>query len=327
MGILEILHAFTKEYLEEILKFCSQFVHHVPGVRIYLPPALKKTFQTEEAGILRLIQRLQHPLGPVAGRATTEDVRVRIDKACEDIFRDLLQKYQRRHGLRVRVFSEHGNYGNTSPKYLCAIDPFDGSGIFRRGLPKEWYSVLTFFDLDGEPLCGGSVDILQKEIYLATLEGVVRIPLREEEKGNKVFAEDIPIKVSPSRKRILNENIVIAAYLMNRDYRRTWEEGTKRLGDKFPGLLVWPNGGACIYHHIASGEVDAYVMFKEPRSEIDPGLAFAHCSPFPVFSVQKNWVLQPYRFSPGTQAERVPFLVAACTEELAKSIVASIRPS
>lgn len=321
---LEILIELTEKYLKEIIAFCSQFVNPATETQISLPPTLQKTF--EEEGLPRIIGRLRQTLGLVPGRPQTEDVRLRIDKVCEDIFRSLLRDYQRKSNLKVRVYSEHGVYGDRNPNYLCAIDPFDGSSIFRRGLKREWYSVVSFFDAEGVPLCGGAADIIRREIYLALPKRVCRISLAEErdKEGKRVLVEESRDKVFASKKKTLDDNTVIAAYLMNRDYRRDWEEKTRRLGDKFPGLLVWPNGGSCIYHLIASGEVHAYVMFQEPRSEIDPGLAFAESASFPVFSVKEDGTLQPYQFIPGKQAERVLFFIAACTQELAKRIVSAI---
>lgn len=323
---MEVLIELTEKYLKEVILFLNQFIHRMQGAEVSLPPYLKKTFR-EEGGLTRIIGRMRESLGLVPGRARTEDVRLIIDKVCEDIFKGVLREYQEKNGLRVRVYSEHGTYGDRNPQYLCAIDPFDGSAIFKRGLDREWYSVLSFFDLKGNALCGGTADILRREIYLAMAKRIVLVLLKEaiDEKGNRILAEDSRDRVFPSKKRIFDENVIISAYLMNRDYRRDWEEKTKNLGDKFPGLLVWPNGGSCVYYLIASGRIHAYLMFREPRSEIDPGLAFAELSPFPVFSVKEDGTFEPYQFIPGKQAERVPFFIAACTEELAKNIAAEVR--
>ena len=248
---MKTLMEMTAGYLREVISFCSQ------------------------VGQLRAEgEKMRQILSLVPGRPSTEDKTVRIDQVCEDIFRNHLKKCP----VRIKVLSEHGTFGDENPQYFCALDPFDGSGIFRRGLVREFYSALTFFDLRGEPVCGGTADILQQSIYLASPQGVVHVP-----------SEGVAVKISVSRKRKLDGEAVIAAYLMNFDYLRDWEKKTRKLGDKFPGLLVWPNGSSCIYHYIASGQVHAYVMFKGPRSEIDPGLAFAKFSPFPVVSVKEHY--------------------------------------
>lgn len=256
-------------------------------------------------------------IGRVRGRRITEDVQIEMDKICTDLFVQTLQPFEQQ-GLRIRFFSEHDplGAGSQDPTHLCAIDPFDGSGLLRRGLQKEWYTVLTIFDLNGMPLAGGAVDILARQLYLANNDGVFQLSLLDNSRAQGF----------PSQKTALDNNTVLAAYLMNRIYRVEWQEKAEILSEKMPGGILWCNGGSCIYHLIAAGQVHAYVMFREPKSEIDPGLAFAHFAPFPVFSVEGDR-LTPYRFVPGRQAERVPFFVAACTEELAREIVQTISGS
>lgn len=247
-------------------------------------------------------------LGLVAGRPKTEDVKIELDVTCEKIFRELLEKSK----LPVRVFSEHGTYGSSSPKYLCSIDPFDGSALYQKGFKAEWYSVLTFFDLSGVPLIGGAADVLQERIYLADGE------------KNKCFFSDKRGRVSvlsKPKKKTFDNQTILSAYLMKPKYLLPWVERMKKLLEKFPGIFIWPNGGAGIYHMIAEGKVHAYIMFDEPRSEIDPGLAFAQVSGFPVVSVRDDGTCENYQFLPDKQSERVPFFVAAATDELVRAIL------
>jgi fructose-1,6-bisphosphatase/inositol monophosphatase family enzyme len=251
-------------------------------------------------------------LGLVRGRPKTEDVRIEIDKICEEIFQNLLLKSR----LSVKVFSEHGTYGDASPEYQCAIDPFDGSGLYRRGFEYEWYSVLTFFDLKGNPLVGGTADILKEKIYLANSEKRDCFLLEERKKVSNL--------VRP-KKNVLNGQIRLAAYLMNPEYLLSWVNKMKGLLDKFPSIWIWPNGGAGIYHMLAEGKVHAYIMCNEPRSEIDPGLAFARAANYPVVSANEDGSYEHYGFLPDKQQERVPFFLAASTEELIKAILKEIR--
>lgn len=245
--------------------------------------------------------------GLVKGRPSTEDREIEADRICEEVFRRLLSEHQ----LQVKVFSEHGIYGKETPDFLCAIDPLDGSGLFRRGIEAEWYSVLTFFDLQGVPLIGGTADILRKRIYLAESGKITRLSLEE---GTKTI-------VSLPRKRVLDNKTRLAGYLMSPHYLIPWAKKMENLLKKFPGLFIWPNGGSCIYHLIAGGEIHAYIMFDEPRSEIDPGLAFAKAAGYPTVSVKDDGTYEYYKFLPDEQAKRIPFFIAACTEKLIKTIL------
>ena len=267
-------------------------------------------------------------VGAVPGRPPAEDVEIEVDRVCQG----LLEQWCRETGIEMEIYSEHGTVrptGNTvlgasfhrrAPlRYLVAADPFDGSGLFQRGLAAEWWSVLSIYDIRTlEPVCGGAVDILRREIYLAEGDMVTLVSLETEGR--------VPLGVP--NKPALDGQTVIATYMMDPSYLLDWvgKAGAllSALVDRFPSVRLWPNGGSCIYPWLARGLVHAYVMFNEPRSEIDPGLAFARAAGYPLFSVQEDGVLKPYQFIPGKQAERVPFFIAACNKELSEEIVKEI---
>jgi len=252
--------------------------------------------------------------GKVDGRPLTEDVEVGIDRVCEDAFKNHLE----RSGLSVQVYSEHGTYGNSCPDYHCAIDPFDGSALFRLGFWFEWFSALSIFDRDYNPLLGGIADIIRRRIYIADCERKACWFLDLNTNMRSI--------ISPAEKTTIDDQTVIAGYLMKPKYLLPWMEKMTGLLKKFPGLFIWPNGGAGIYHMIADGRVHAYIMCNEPRSEIDPGLAFARAAGFLAVSVNQDGTYDHYDFLPGKQADRVKFFIAACTEELVQAILREISP-
>jgi len=276
----------------------------VDAVREYLREVESLVCEWEEKG-----EGMQ-VIGAVPGRSEEEDVEITLDEACDNLFSRIL----RRHKLRVHVRSEHGPGHTRGVQYRCAIDPFDGSGLYRRGLRKEWYSVLSFFDLGGMPIVGGAIDIRGREMYLAAEGRVTR---------TSTLGDVAGVPVAPATKTEVDDETVIATYSMSRNYRLSWREKARSLDETFTGLL-WGNGGSCIYPLIAAGEVHAYIMFDEPITEIDPGLAFATVGGFHVFSVQ-GLKLEPYRFNHRRQFRTtVPFFIAACTAQLAEDIVQKI---
>ncbi len=251
-------------------------------------------------------------VGRVPGRPETEDVEIGIDSRCDAILVESLQET----GLAVRVYSEHGEdlVGSGEPEYVVAVDPFDGSGLYRRGIPAEWWSVASYFDLEGTPLGAAAVDILRGELYTAGVDGV---SVGAVDGGSRT-------PVAPSDRKALDGNVTLSAYLMQPSYLSEWVSRMRGLLARHPALRVWPNGGACIYPWLARGRVDAYVMFDEPRSEIDPGMGFAARSGLKLFEVGPESLLSEYRFSAEHRADRSPFFIAACTAELARNIVAEL---
>ena len=259
-------------------------------------------------------------LGPVAGRPEDEDVEIGLDRYSED----LLERWLGDCGADVEVHSEHSVRrvgGRGRAPHLITCDPFDGSGHFMRGLPAEWWSVLTVWrpgEGGPEAVMAGAVDINRRELYAA--------------RGSEVTVESLDgrgiERVRPSRARTLTGDSIIAAYLMSPSYVRRWTRrsaGLLRVMDeRTPRARLWTDGGACSYPWLARGLTQAYVMYDEPRTEIDPGLGFAAAAGVRVFSVSPAGELGDYRFEPGRSAERVPWLIAACTAELAGEIARAV---
>ena len=88
-----------------------------------------------------------------------------------------------------------------------------------------------------------------------------------------------------------------------------------------PKALFYPQGGSFIYAYLASGLVDAYIMFNEPRSEIDPGFPIAKKAGCQVVSVNSDSSWQDYEFIPGRQHDKINLLIAACTPELRDELI------
>ena len=259
-------------------------------------------------------------LGPVAGRTETEDVEIGLDRYSED----LLQEWLERFDADVDLLSEHSRrrIGGSGPaSVLITCDPFDGSGHFMRGMPAEWWGVLTVWDRPDAsltPVMAAAVDINRRELY--------------EARGSTVTVESLDTgdvsEVRPSGAESLSDDSIVAAYLMSPQYIRLWMSRAggllERMEGEFPKARLWTDGGACSYPWLARGITQAYVMYDEPRTEIDPGLGFASASGIGVYSVSQNGDLDRYRFDPERFAERVPWLIAACTEALAKDIVRTV---
>jgi len=248
-------------------------------------------------------------LGEVINRP--EDIDIGIDTVGENILERLVKKYK----INATIFSEpeDRNIGNGDhPDVYGSIDPFDGSVLYLRGFEHNWYTVLSFFDKEKKPISCGISDILNEKIYLSDEKGNYLLDLKTN-KSKKIF---------PSKEKKLTEPIVLASYLMSSQYSKKF---LNIFGDLIinlhPKSLLYPNGGSYIYAYLAAGLVDAYVMFDEPRSEIDPGYFIAKKAGCEIVSVDSDGSCRDYEFIPGKQHDKVGLLIAACTPELRDELI------
>lgn len=248
-------------------------------------------------------------LGEVINRP--EDIEIGIDRVGEEILKKLLKK----HNLEAKIFSEPENRdikNGDNPEVYGSIDPFDGSVLFLRGFEHNWYSALSFYNKEREPIATGIADILNQKFYISDKKENYLLDIKRDQKK----------KIFPSQRQKLTEHIVLASYLMSSQYSSKFLD---IFGDLIknlhPKAIFYPNGGSYIYAYLASGLVDAYIMFDEPRSEIDPGFPIAKRMGCQIVSVNSDGSYQDYQFIPGKQHDKVDLLIAACTSQLRDELI------
>lgn len=248
-------------------------------------------------------------LGEVINRP--EDIEIGIDRVGEDILEKLLKK----HNIKATIFSEPDGRdieNGDGPDFYGSIDPFDGSVLFLRGFEHNWYSALSFYDKERKPVATGIADILNEKFYIGDEDGNYVIDMNSGQKK----------KISPSSRKSLKEPIVLASYLMSSQYSSKFLD---IFGDLIkslhPKALFYPQGGSFIYAFLASGLVNAYVMFDEPRSEIDPGFPIAKKAGCSIVSADSNGSYGDYEFIPGRQHDKVDLLIATATPELRDALI------
>ena len=267
------------------------------------------TETTKEVNKRAVVGQGREILGPVINRP--EDIEIGIDRVGEEVLEKLLKKYE----LNATVFSEPDGRDikvGGEPEFFGSIDPFDGSVLYLRGFEHNWYTVLSFFDKEKNPICCGVSDILNEKFYISDDSENYVLDLKTGKKS----------KIIPSQKRKLTEPIVLASYLMSSQYSTKFLEIFGDLiGNMHSKALVYPQGGSFIYAFLASGLVDAYVMFNEPRSEIDPGFMVAKKAGCSVVTIDVDGSYKDYEFVPGRQHDKVDLLIASSTPELRDGLI------
>jgi fructose-1,6-bisphosphatase/inositol monophosphatase family enzyme len=249
-------------------------------------------------------------LGGIPGRP--EDLELRVDRVGEEIIKKLLLENK----VQAEIFSESENgsikIGKGEAELYISMDPFDNTILYFTGFRHAWYTALTFYDKKRKPICVGIGDILDGKAWIFD--------------GEETFLLDMATRakrtVSPHSHKFLKGPISLASYLMSSQYSVKF---LRHFGDMIKNMdakaLLYPFGGSHIYGYLADGRVDAYVMFDEPRSEIDPSFAIAKSVGCDIGEVDTKGNWEEYKFVPGKQYEKVDFFIAACTKELRNDII------
>jgi len=251
-------------------------------------------------------------VGSVIGRP--EDEEIGIDKIGENVITGIIE----RENLPLQVYSEHADpfIGlREGAKLRAALDPFDNSSEYKRGLPTPVFTCMSLYDLDNNPLAGAIANLETNKVYLS-IEG-------------KNYVIDDFLKGTPprrifksERKSIRDEGATIAMYTGSNQY-------SSLINSQFRDMInnmhikgrTFANGGAFIYGPLAEGAVDAYVMPREPREEPDAGFALAHFANLTSLIVHKDGRRELYKFDPSKYHEEVDLFVSAATPQLANEII------
>ena len=238
-----------------------------------------------------------------------EDLEIGIDRVGEDILEGLLKKYK----IKATIFSEPENRDiKNGNHFYGSIDPFDGSMFYLRKFEHNWYTALSFSDKNKKPLLCGIADIINEKYYITEEDGNYSVSMKTGERK----------KIKPSSRKSLKEPIVIASYIMSSQYSPKFLDIFGDLvKNMHPKALFYPHGGSYIYAFLASGLIDAYIMFDEPRSEIDPGFPMAKKAGCKVVSVDSDGKYQDYKFIPGKQHDKVDLLIAASNSEILDQLI------
>lgn len=264
---------------------------------------------TSKVGKVAALGKGREILGEVINRP--EDLEIGIDRAGEEILKGLVKKYK----INAVIFSEPDDRdikNGHKPDVYGSIDPFDGSVLYLRGFEHNWYSALSFFDKKGLPICGGVADILNQKLYISAQGKNYFLNAKTGQIGN----------TAPSKRKKLSEPIVLASYVMSSQYSVKFLD---IFGDLLKSMhskaLLYPQGGSFIYAFLAAGLVDAYVMFDEPRSEIDPGFLIAKNAGCQVVTIGVDGSYKDYEFIPGRQHDKVDLLIATSTPQLRDELI------
>ncbi|MFH1069515.1 MAG: inositol monophosphatase family protein [Candidatus Glassbacteria bacterium] len=202
---------------------------------------------------------------------------LRVDKDLEEFFIERLTE----EGIDAVMLSEEAGRRKIErkrppqksldqPVYFVS-DPFDGSLLYKRSIPAFWYSALAIYtrpenEAEARPLVAIVADCSARTVYFCDAAGSYECPITTDYQLGKAQAN------KPNDTRELREAF-LETYLMKPHYLYPGSERFKFLLNQVKFIL--PNGGPSGFCDVASGKVDIYFAFKQPHTDIFPGIAIA----------------------------------------------------
>ncbi len=193
----------------------------------------------------------------------------------------------------------------SEPVYVI-MDPFDGSLLYRRGIPAHWFSALAIYGQDGQPRAAGVTDHITGEIILAEPAGVVRIP----RPGAR------PVPVHPARTASL-DGAFLETYLKKPPYLYAMATALRPLFERAKFILG--NGGPYGFADVACGRIDVYFGWNESLTEVFSASYIAERAG----CVVTQWDGAPIRFRPDIHA--VYTLVCSANPRLHAEVLQALK--
>lgn len=197
---------------------------------------------------------------------------IKADKDTENgYFRRLEQQGTPFKFLSEEVGTVEINEGSDGEKYCVVCDPFDGSYLFKHGIPAFWYSSLALFDMNMDPVCGAVGDCFPRVIAFANEQGAFIADLEGDQLAHKVRL-DKAYRESMGRPDVTKmKGASIESYAMKPakflfplvdEYREVLE----------PFKFFNPNGGPYGFVDVAEGKIDCYFARRQPFVDVFSGI-------------------------------------------------------
>ncbi|MFH1761983.1 MAG: hypothetical protein ABIA63_12865 [bacterium] len=199
----------------------------------------------------------------------------KVDKDAEDGY------YKRLHEKNtpfIFLSEEAGkveiNLDKPGKKRYVVCDPFDGSFLFKHGLPFFWYSSLSFYDEQLNPLSAGVGDCNTREIAFANEKGAF-IGILDGHNLIQVTKLDKKYREATGRPDVTKmQGASIESYALKPkkfliplldEYRELF----------MPFKFILPNGGPYGFVDVAQGKIDCYFARKQPYVDVFSGIYIA----------------------------------------------------
>ena len=199
----------------------------------------------------------------------------KVDKDTEDRY---IQRLKDRDEPIVVLSEEAGrkdiNTGAAGELKFAVCDPFDGSYLFKRGIPDFWYSSMALYDAQGNHLTCAVGDAVAKKIAFANDTGAFIVDVGGGKPEHK-FQLNAEYRELMGRKDVTDmTKASIESYAMKpKKYLLPLVDEYREVMEPFKFFL--PNGGPYAFSDVAEGKIDCYFARKQPHVDIFSGILIA----------------------------------------------------
>lgn len=199
----------------------------------------------------------------------------KVDKDCENQYTKRLEE----KGAPCVLLSEEVgrvevNKGKPGDMIYVVCDPFDGSYLFKRGIPDFWYSSLAFFDKNFNGMTCAVGDAIQKVIAFSDANGAYIAKLKDDKLEHK-------FKLGKEyRERMGRKDVTELKDASIESYGLKPKKYMLPLVDEYRNFLAYfkfflPNGGPYGFVDVAEGKIDVYFARQQPFVDIFSGIQVA----------------------------------------------------
>ena len=166
------------------------------------------------------------------------------------------------------------NLDKPGEKLYAVCDPFDGSYLFKHGIPDFWYSSLAIYDEDFNAMSCAVGDCVPRKIGFANENGAFLAELEGAQLVRKVKLDKAYREAMGRPDVTQREGASIESYAMKP------KKFLMPLVDRYREVLLpfkffLPNGGPYGFVDVAEGKIDCYFAPGQPYVDIFSGIHVA----------------------------------------------------
>jgi fructose-1,6-bisphosphatase/inositol monophosphatase family enzyme len=197
---------------------------------------------------------------------------LRVDKLIETLF---IKKLTLKN-IKAKILSEElgekeivpSSKNEEFPEEIYFVsDPFDGSLLYKRGIPAFWFTSLAIYDKKEAKVKTAVVgDCRTREVWFTTSNGAFEGRFK-----NGELIEIKRLKVTGGAEQL--QEAFLQTYLMKPYYMYPTVQEFEQLFSKVKFIL--PNGGPSGFTDIANQRLDIYLAYRQPFVDVFSGLPIA----------------------------------------------------